>query len=86
VRCVADVETAPIRWFWKDRIALGKITFLVGDPDEGKSYLTTAKAQEGYYAPLACGQSFFDSLLWFRHRGRCTKSEVKDAIQGRDPG
>ena len=25
------------------------------------------KAQEGHYAPLACGQSFFDSLLWFSH-------------------
>jgi AAA domain-containing protein len=44
VRRVADVETTPIRWLWKDRIALGKVTFLVGDPDEGKSYLTTAMA------------------------------------------
>lgn len=44
VRCVADVETVPVEWLWKDRIALGKITFLVGDPDEGKSYLATALA------------------------------------------
>jgi AAA domain-containing protein len=44
VRRVADVETSTVRWLWKDRIALGKITFLVGDPDEGKSYLTTALA------------------------------------------
>jgi putative DNA primase/helicase len=44
MRCVADVETTPVRWLWKDRIALGKITFLVGDPDEGKSCLTTALA------------------------------------------
>jgi hypothetical protein len=44
VRRVADVETSAIRWLWKDRIALGKITFLVGDPDEGKSYLITAMA------------------------------------------
>ena len=43
-RCVADVETVPVGWLWKDRIALGKVTFLVGDPDEGKSYLSTAMA------------------------------------------
>jgi putative DNA primase/helicase len=42
VRRVADVETVPVEWLWKDRIALGKITFIVGDPDEGKSYLATA--------------------------------------------
>jgi hypothetical protein len=44
VRRVADVKTTLVKWLWKDRIALGKITFLVGDPDEGKSYLTTAMA------------------------------------------
>jgi hypothetical protein len=37
VRRVADVETVPVEWLWKDRIALGKITFIVGDPMRGRA-------------------------------------------------
>jgi len=38
--CLADVEPTEIDWLWPGRIALGRITLLVGKPGEGKSFLT----------------------------------------------
>lgn len=38
--CLADVEPAEVRWLWLRRVALGRITLLVGMPGEGKSFLT----------------------------------------------
>jgi 5S rRNA maturation endonuclease (ribonuclease M5) len=38
--CLADVESREIQWLWAGRIALGRITLLVGRPGEGKSFLT----------------------------------------------
>lgn len=37
--CLADVESKPISWLWKGRIARGKVTLLAGDPGLGKSTL-----------------------------------------------
>ena len=37
---VADVQPEPVRWLWPDRIALGKLTLLAGDPGLGKSFCT----------------------------------------------
>jgi hypothetical protein len=37
---VADVDREPIRWLWPERIPLGKVTVLDGDPGTGKSTLT----------------------------------------------
>jgi len=42
--CLADVPAMPIRWLWPGRMALGRITVLVGRPGEGKSFLTTDMA------------------------------------------
>lgn len=44
VVCAADVKPEPIRWLWPGRIALGKVTLLVGDPGLGKSLVTIALA------------------------------------------
>jgi hypothetical protein len=38
--CVADVTPQPVEWVWSDRLALGKITLLGGDPDLGKSQIS----------------------------------------------
>ena len=38
--CLADIQTEEVRWLWAGRIALGKLTFIQGDPDLGKSFLT----------------------------------------------
>jgi hypothetical protein len=37
---VADVDREPVRWLWPERIPLGKVTVLDGDPGTGKSTLT----------------------------------------------
>ncbi len=37
----ATIHSQPIEWLWEDRIAIGKLTMLVGDPGLGKSLITT---------------------------------------------
>ncbi len=37
---MADVESRPVNWFWKNRIAAGRLSLLVGMPGCGKSFLT----------------------------------------------
>ena len=44
VRCVADVESKPVRWMWPGRIARGKLTLIAGNPGLGKSQVTIALA------------------------------------------
>ena len=48
--CVADVDPQPVTWIWPGRIAVGKLTVLVGDPGLGKSFITldwAARASTG---------------------------------------
>jgi putative DNA primase/helicase len=48
--CLADVEPTAVDWLWPGRIALGRMTLLVGRPGEGKSFLTcdiTARVTTG---------------------------------------
>jgi hypothetical protein len=37
---LADITAEPVRWLWKDRLPLGKLIMLDGDPSTGKSTLT----------------------------------------------
>ena len=41
LQCFADVVPSSVRWLWPGRIAMGRLTLLVGRPGEGKSFLTT---------------------------------------------
>ncbi len=38
--CLSDVKAELVQWLWPGRIALGKLTLIVGDPDQGKSLIT----------------------------------------------
>ena len=38
---LSEVQAETVEWLWERRIPLGKITVLDGDPDNGKSVLTT---------------------------------------------
>ena len=38
VRSYADIQPEEVRWLWKDRIPLGKLTNIQGNPGVGKSY------------------------------------------------
>ncbi len=51
----AELTEKPLAWFWQDRIPAGKLCFLVGDPDQGKSMLTIDLA-----ARVTCGTAFPD--------------------------
>jgi putative DNA primase/helicase len=41
---LADVTAEPVRWLWRDRLPLGKLIMLDGDPSTGKSTLSLAIA------------------------------------------
>ncbi len=40
-----DVDPENITWLWQDRIPEGKLTFIIGDPGVGKSFLTADLAK-----------------------------------------
>jgi hypothetical protein len=37
---LADVKPEPVEWLWYQRVAIGKLTMLVGDPGLGKTFVT----------------------------------------------
>lgn len=39
-RAYAAIEREQVRWLWADRVPLGMVTLLLGDPGLGKSMLT----------------------------------------------
>lgn len=43
-QCFADIQAESIHWLWPERIALGKPTLIVGDPNVGKSLFTATIA------------------------------------------
>ena len=52
---LSDIQSEPISWLWQGRIALGKLTLIVGDPGLGKSLLTATLAaivSKGYSCPV----------------------------------
>ena len=40
----ADIQPEKIKWLWQNRIAIGKLTLVAGEPGLGKSQLTAALA------------------------------------------
>lgn len=40
VHRMSDVEPEQLEWLWPNRIPLGKLTLLAGDPGLGKSFVT----------------------------------------------
>src|SRR5215218_7495941 len=58
---LAEVQAETVEWLWERRIPLGKITVLDGDPDNGKSVLTTdlaARVTVGKAMPYGFGKIF----------------------------
>lgn len=41
---LSDVQAEEVRWLWRDRIPLGKLAFIEGDPGLGKSWCSLAIA------------------------------------------
>ncbi len=42
VTTLSEVQPEAVAWLWRDRIPLGKLTLLIGDPAGGKSYTSLA--------------------------------------------
>jgi hypothetical protein len=40
IECLANVQPENVEWLWPRRIARGKLTLIVGEPNVGKSFLT----------------------------------------------
>src|SRR5215203_5905023 len=58
---LSEVQVETVEWLWEGRIPLGKITVLDGDPDNGKSVLTTdlaARVTTGRPMPYGFGKTF----------------------------
>ena len=63
---VGDVEPQPVHWLWRDKIALGKLTLLSGDPGLGKSLVTLAIAaavSRGARWPVGGGNAPIGSVV-----------------------
>lgn len=43
-KSIAEISAEPIEWLWRNRIARGKLTLLVGNPGLGKTLLATTLA------------------------------------------
>ncbi|MDH3670561.1 MAG: AAA family ATPase [Gammaproteobacteria bacterium] len=66
MQCFADIKPQPIEWVWKDRIARGKVTLVVGDPGLGKSMSAvdmTARVTRGKPWPVDGGKAPLGDVL-----------------------
>ena len=95
--CLQDVEDREVQWLWTNRIPLGSITLLVGNPGCGKSYLTTdlaARVTRGMGWPLNEGQAPQGDVLFvanedepsvIRRRLDCAGADLRrvQLLQGR---
>jgi len=68
VRRASEIKPEPIWWLWPDRIAIGKLTLIAGDPGLGKSQLTaflSAVVTTGGEWPCGEGRAAQGSVLIF---------------------
>lgn len=55
---LSEVEPEPVTWLWPGRIARGKLALIIGDPGQGKSFLTLDLALRfpcGFHTPISRG-------------------------------
>lgn len=72
---LSAVQPEPVRWLWPGRIALGKLTLLVGDPGLGKSFLSIDIA-----ARVSTGRPWPDSPGAFNEPGGVVMLSAEDDI------
>ena len=81
VRRVADVVAEPIRWLWRNRLALGKLALLAGHPGLGKSQLATwlaAMVSTGGTLPGDAGRAPQGSVLMLS-----AEDDIADTVRPR---
>jgi hypothetical protein len=72
---LSDVEPEQVEWLWRERIAIGKLTLLVGDPGQGKSFLTLDIASR-----ISRGASWPDSPKQSQPAGDVILLGAEDAL------
>lgn len=66
-RRLSDIEAKPLRWLWRERLAVGKVTIDAGDPGLGKSLITadvTARITAGLAWPDGSGTPQRGSVIF----------------------
>lgn len=79
-RCIGDVQPRPIEWLWRDRIAKGAATLVVGNPGEGKSHLATS-----FIAAVSGGGVWPDGTCCTRSKAiiLCGEDSVESTLRPR---
>ena len=78
---VADVASSAVQWLWPEKIALGKLTLLVGDPGLGKSFLSldiAARVSSGFHWPARGGKVTQGSVILLS-----AEDDISDTIRPR---
>ena len=70
--CMSDIESKPIEWLWKERIACGKLTVVAGNAGLGKSQITA------YLAKVITTGSFFHNESELVNVGRVIFLSAED--------
>ena len=71
--CLDCIEPRPVKWVWEQRIALGKLTLIAGDPSIGKSQIAN-----DIVARITTGEAWPDKGR--ASQGRCLMLSAEDAV------
>ena len=55
--CLSDIEHRPVEWLWQDRLAIGNLSMLSGDPGSGKTWVALAIAAAFSRGRIPAGNS-----------------------------
>lgn len=72
---LADVRPEAVRWLWPNRLALGKLAMISGDPGLSKSFLTLDIA-----ARVSTGRPWPDASLAFHETGGVVLLSAEDGV------
>jgi hypothetical protein len=76
VHRLCDVEPEQLEWLWLDRIPLGKLTLLAGDPGLGKSFVTCDIA-----ARISSGRAWPDDMSFEQPIGSVVVLNCEDGLR-----
>lgn len=76
VHRMSDVEPEQLEWLWPNRIPLGKLTLLAGDPGLGKSFVTCDIA-----ARISSGRAWPDDSAWEQPVGSVAMFNCEDGLR-----
>jgi archaellum biogenesis ATPase FlaH len=76
VHRLSDVEPEQLEWLWPDRIPLGKLTLLAGDPGLGKSFVTCDIS-----ARISSGRAWPDDSSWNQAAGSVAMFNCEDGLR-----